>query len=599
MGAGVSWRGRGQQQSSELEAVAGELQGGRRRARRREAALACLFALAATAILLYPVSLHPATFSRADSADGRFNIWNVAWVARTLVVDPAHVLDANIFFPHQNTLAYSELNLGAGVLAIPGYWLTRNPYVAYNSAVLLMFVLTILATWWLVRDLTGSASAGAVAGVCFAFCPYIFSQTAEIQLMMIAGFPATMLAFHRLADRPSLGRAVLLGLAIAATGLFCAYYGTFAGLMVGWAAIVIATTRRLWTSPRYWSALTLAAVVALLGVLPFFWPYLRLENVHGFGRSFDDTMQYSANWQSYLASGARADRWLLERVHGWVDVLFPGLVAIGLALVGIAAAAWARLGMRRGVSTPHRRGETAFLYGSITVLAGWLSFGPRAGLYMIPYKLLPPVFALLRAPSRFGVLVTFGLAILAGTGAAALQRRARRSTWLMVALCAVAMADVSVSVPRTPVLPIPEAYRTLETLPPGPVLELPLYWQPQDRPRNSLYMLYSTTGWRPIVGGYSDYLPPEYRELGQVLSDFPTPKSLQMMQSLHVRYVMFHPELYGSKARRASLRRRLARYARVLHPIRIDADAWLYAMENTPPARRPVRVTVTPADAAR
>jgi hypothetical protein len=43
-------------------------------------------------------------------------IWNVAWVARTLVTDPLHVFDANIFYPHRQTLSYSESNLGAGIL---------------------------------------------------------------------------------------------------------------------------------------------------------------------------------------------------------------------------------------------------------------------------------------------------------------------------------------------------------------------------------------------------------------------------------------------------------------------------------------------------
>jgi hypothetical protein len=48
------------------------------------------------------------SLSRVDNADGQFGIWNVAWVARTLVVDPLHVFDANIFYPHRGTLAYSE-----------------------------------------------------------------------------------------------------------------------------------------------------------------------------------------------------------------------------------------------------------------------------------------------------------------------------------------------------------------------------------------------------------------------------------------------------------------------------------------------------------
>ena len=47
------------------------------------------------------------------------------WPARSSS-DPLHVFDANIFYPHRWTLAYSEANLGAGALAAPVYWLDRE-----------------------------------------------------------------------------------------------------------------------------------------------------------------------------------------------------------------------------------------------------------------------------------------------------------------------------------------------------------------------------------------------------------------------------------------------------------------------------------------
>lgn len=103
----------------------------------------------------YPLAFKLSTVARTDNADGQYSIWNVAWVARTLVLDPLHVFDANIFYPHRATLAYSEANLGAGLLSLPIYWLTRNPYVAFNVTVLLSFVLSGAGTYFLVRYLVG------------------------------------------------------------------------------------------------------------------------------------------------------------------------------------------------------------------------------------------------------------------------------------------------------------------------------------------------------------------------------------------------------------------------------------------------------------
>ena len=62
----------------------------------------------------------------ANSGDARVSVWNVAWVAHALLTDPADLFDANIFHPHKNTLAFSEANLVAGVVALPAWWLTRQ-----------------------------------------------------------------------------------------------------------------------------------------------------------------------------------------------------------------------------------------------------------------------------------------------------------------------------------------------------------------------------------------------------------------------------------------------------------------------------------------
>src|SRR2546425_2359147 len=154
-----------------------------------------------TVALTYPLAFRPGNIGRIDSGDGQFSIWNVAWVARTLATDPRHVFDANIFYPHRSTLAYSEGNLGAGALAVPAYWATGgNPYAAHNVVVLLAFIMTATGTYYLVRYLTSDRRAAAFSAIGFAFCPYVFAHTSHIQLLMMAGLPFSLLAFHRLAD---------------------------------------------------------------------------------------------------------------------------------------------------------------------------------------------------------------------------------------------------------------------------------------------------------------------------------------------------------------------------------------------------------------
>ena len=165
------------------------------RSRAGEAVLVVAAALLITVVMTWPLVVRGGSAGRIDSGDGQFSIWNVAWVARTLVVDPRGLYNANIFYPHRGTLAYSEANIGAGVLAVPFYWASGgNPYLAHNAVVFLAFVFALTGTYGLVRHLTGHRGGAAVAAVAYAFCPYVFSHIPHIQLLMTAGIPYSLLA---------------------------------------------------------------------------------------------------------------------------------------------------------------------------------------------------------------------------------------------------------------------------------------------------------------------------------------------------------------------------------------------------------------------
>src|SRR4051794_22724376 len=194
----------------------------------RERLTIVLFGSLLTAILTYPTVRDFGSLGRFDTGDGRFSVWNVSWVAHAFLHQPAHLLDANIFYPHRYTLAFSELNLLAGLLAVPVYAATNNPAAAHNSAIFLSLLVCFVAMWALVRRLTGSSWAAVVASIGYTFSAFTASHTAQIQLLMIFGFPLTMLALH---DVYATGRAisgVRLGLALALTGFACGYYGVYA-----------------------------------------------------------------------------------------------------------------------------------------------------------------------------------------------------------------------------------------------------------------------------------------------------------------------------------------------------------------------------------
>jgi len=395
---------------------------GRRVAR---AAFGVVAALALAVIMTWPLVAGFGTLgrTRGEDADGMYAIWNVSWVAHSLTSDPRQLFEANIFYPHHRTLAFSELNLVAGVVGIPGWLMTHNALVAYNSALLFAFCTSMIGAWLLARRLTGSPSAAFVTAIVFGFCPYFFSHSTHIQLLMAGGIPLSLLMMHRLADEPGSRRGVALGLTIAAQALACAYYGIFAGLMVGYTALFLAVSRGLWRDRRYWIGLAVAAGVSVLCVLPFFIPFLDIQE-GGFRRTIEDSQRYSANLASYMASPAHAHEWLLtlsKSVGRWREVLFPGFVATLLGFAGMWLAGWKpRPADARQPGRNDR--ETVLLYGSLGALLLWASFGPDAGLYLALYHAIP-LFSFLRAPSRFGVVIPLILGLFAALAIVRLPQR--------------------------------------------------------------------------------------------------------------------------------------------------------------------------------
>jgi hypothetical protein len=256
-------------------------------------------------------------------------------------------------------------------------------------------------------------------------------------------------------------------------------------------------------------------------------------------------------------------------------VLFPGALTTVLGVIG----AWQV--RKRGAESGHR--DVAVFYAIVALLAFWLSFGPFAGLYTLFFEVVP-AFSLLRAPARFGLLAPLSLAVLMAIGLAPFWSRLRARTRLL-ASCALStamtleLAVVPLVMPEAP--PVNDAYRVLAAARPGPVAEFPFFYNRPDYPRHTSYMLLSTLHWKPLVNGYSDHIPADFRQIVEPLSSFPTLESFAILRSRRTRYVVFHFDMYDQVLRRRLLDR-LETYKDYLEPLSKVGDVWLYEIVRWP-----------------
>ena len=281
-------------------------------------------------------------------------------------------------------------------------------------------------------------------------------------------------------------------------------------------------------------------MVGAVLVAPFVWPYLQVQQREGFTRNLFEASRHAATPASYVSAPAVN---LLYGVTGWLRTdrgaeseLFPGLVVIVLAAC-----------RPHGGAATGKRGRSASRRPRSIVVGLVLSLGPD-GVRALYAALHGWVFGFqaIRAPARFGVLVGFGLALLAALGMREIERwaRARRSLEAarspgrarpLLVLLAVEYAQRAAGMGRrrrdrrTPVGGV--AARRART---RRRLYLPMACDIDNTP----VMVEALGHRRPIVNGYSGQRPAFFGGVVDALHTFPSAEAMWMLHDLDVRFVV-------------------------------------------------------------
>ena len=535
---------------------------------RHHPAVACLVLFAALAILeTWPLATNPAHLSRNDNADTELNEWVLAWDVHQAVHDPLHLYDANIFYPEHDTLAYSESMIVQAAMGAPLLWLGASPVLTYNLLLLLGFTLTGWAMCLVVARWTGDWIAGLASGVFMAFNAHVLTRLPHMQIQHVEFFPLALLSLDLLLTDPRLRHAVWLAVWYTLQALTSVYLLVFVAV-----ALVVAALARPedWLGRRgrrLWPFAALAAGLAAAALLPYLWPYWVAFHDQGLSRTVADIQKYAASWRDYLSTPANYDYQLWS--HRWFSgtALFPGWAALILAGVAVAG----------GVAFRDRRARMCLAFGVCGVA---LSFGGRLPGYVLLYRFVP-IFRGIRAPARFGYLGIVAVAVLAGFGTALLRRRLTNGTVRALASAAIlivaVMETLAAPIYYSPFDHIPAIYGRLRHAPHAIVAEFPFYSSVAIF-HGGRYLLDSTRNWRPMLNGYSGFVPGSYDRHFEALRSFPSASSVGALQAAGVTDIFVRLWKYNPTD--------VARMDRSpgLHLVTVDAgdDIALYAVKPVP-----------------
>jgi hypothetical protein len=409
---------------------------------------------------------------------------------------PLSLYDSYYFAPLPNSIAFNENLFGLSLLFAPFYLLSHNPLWAYNLTLLVSLALSVFFTYLLVLRLTGSGPAGLVAGVAFAFCPYVLFEIGRIQLVATQWIPASFLFLHRALEgrrrRDMIGFWLCILLQIG-TSL---YNALFMLPLLALAGGVLLVRRRPPLRSLYWfgACAVGAGFVALLMVYPYFSARheFNLQRSLSFASSYDGKLGFFANVHETNRT-LTALHHLSEESGAHEEIAFPGFSVLLLSLLACGVRVWRPLrlvGAKQALLTlalwlalalvaacftlltnsmlcgalifvagavllSQRRAPQPFdgqigLYFALLLLAVALFLGihplawngaPVHGLYYYLYNYVPG-FDGIRKVSRQAVMTTFVVCIIAGFGGSWLFSLLRRpearvlaSGLLLAALC--------------------------------------------------------------------------------------------------------------------------------------------------------------------
>jgi hypothetical protein len=508
-----------------------------------------------TIFLTYPLITDFNTALPALSADPMINIWALNWVQYQLLNDPLNLFNANIYFPHSETLTYSESLIASAIISLPIKLVTKNPITSYNFVIFFAFVVCAWGTYLLVNHLFDNKLIAFFAGAAFSFCSFKFHHLVHLQLITIQWFPFIILYLHKYSKSKKILHLLWGGFFYFLLALSSGYYALFALLLLCIMIPLYWLFFRQQLGKRFWLHIVITGIIIAILLIPFFYPYYQVKKEMNFTHSLRANIFFSCDVLDYLASQATVWGGLVKIQKR--EPLFPGRIITALLLISLI------VGIKRGFSSQQKFYALMSLCAFIFSLGPVLHFKGKALIplpYLLIYKYIPG-FNGLRAPCRFGIFAIFGLVILSCFSLKEITiyiKKWKSLKYFLVIILTLLVLAENVRIPinigklkRT----FPQVYQWLASQPGDfAIIELPLPHQAKIA-NNLGYMYYSTSHWKRIVNGCSGYHPRSYNKLHWALRSFPQPESIKYLRDHYaIKYIIIHLSKYPKKRRKEIIR---------------------------------------------
>lgn len=462
-----------------------------------------------------------------DIGDPRLNHYFLENIFQYFFGNAPSLIHLGFYYPFPYTLGFSDNLFGTAPLYIVLRFLTPDADVAFQFWYLLAFPVNFIAAYYALRKLKNSYVASSVGSLIFTFALPAVSQYTHPQLQYRFGVPLSIFLFLFFLQKKE-WKYFLFSSFWLVWQFYCSIYVGFFTLMILVAVLLtwllglafkgrqtfiselkafITHLGKLSTRSK-WGYL-LVFLFLLFSMLVLFYPYLKVTQLYGIKRTYDEIKIMLPRLGSYLIAdyspiwkypAAKIADIPARQEHQ----LFVGAVPLILAAVGLI---W---GNKRKI------GLILLTVAMIEIVIVTVSINGRS--LWILFSTLPLASAI-RAMTRVVLVLLFPVAYLAATGTDfLLSRKKRFFSVLMYSLILLLIVELSTTEIYTSTKEEWKArldrvdQRIPKDVPPGSVIFVSQEKGPPYADEIDVMWIALKRGYK-TYNGYTGYAPPNYHRI--------------------------------------------------------------------------------------
>ncbi|MGD9129824.1 MAG: methyltransferase domain-containing protein, partial [Candidatus Woesebacteria bacterium] len=364
----------------------------------------------------------------SDWFDYPYYVWTIFQnISHLKSFNFSEIFNTNSFYPHQETLLFSDLLWPQSMIAFFYYLLFSRPILVFNLTFFTILFFNTLAASFFAKQFFKKPSLLFLATLSLSMSPFFFLQGAHFQ--MINFWPALLalgiLFKERATKKISLKELIIIALLLAIQFYASVYLSIFTLVTITIFFLVQLLKRFEFSVIKNWGII-LTLFLTLVG--PVLYKYKQVQTFYGVGIDYGEYVYYSADFTDYffqrLASFASKllSPWNRFNQHiAGEPVTSPSFTFSILALISLISFRITKHKLSLEFSLKRRK-----LFFTLLLIIGFsFSLGPRLGLNGIrtviplPYHFLVktiPIFEPIRSTNRWYFVFYLGLWYLALKG---------------------------------------------------------------------------------------------------------------------------------------------------------------------------------------